>query len=100
MNQLLTEMDGFESVDNVLVIAATNREKALDKALKRSGRFDLKIRIRLPVLQSRIQLFDYYLQKIKHDSNLDLERLARKSIGFSPAEIKNLVNLAMMNSIK
>ncbi len=100
LNQLLTEMDGFKSSENILIIAATNREQALDKALTRSGRFDLKIRIKLPTLDNRNKLLDYFIKKIKFDEKLDKNLIARKTVGFSPAEIKNLVNLAMMNSIK
>lgn len=100
VNQLLTEMDGFRESENVLVIAATNREKSLDKALVRSGRFDLKIRIRLPVKENRRKLLEYFVEKVKYDPGLDLERIVRKTVGFSPVEIKNLVNIAIMGSIK
>lgn len=99
LNQLLTEMDGFKSSDNILVVAATNREDALDKALTRAGRFDLKIAIRLPNNDNRLKILDYYLGKISH-GKVDKEKVARKTVGFSPAEIKNLVNLAILNAIK
>jgi cell division protease FtsH len=61
INQLLTEMDGFGGDDNILIIAATNRADSLDKALTRSGRFDLKINISLPYFHSRVKLLDYFL---------------------------------------
>ena len=100
LNQLLTEMDGFESSDNILIIAATNHEKALDNALTRTGRFDLKIHIRLPNFENRKKILDYYLKKVKYDAGLDRDVVARKTVNFSPAEIKNLVNIAVMQAVK
>ena len=70
-------MDGFNSSENILIIAATNWEDALDKALTWSGRFDLKIRIWLPNLENRTKLLKYFLSRIKFDPNLDLNLIAR-----------------------
>lgn len=92
-------MDGFAKSENILIIAATNREKALDPALTRSGRFDFKIRIRLPYYESRKEILKYYLKKIKFDEGLNLDIITRQTIGFSPADLKNLVNLAIIRSI-
>ncbi len=91
-NQLLVEMDGLgEKQENVIVIGATNAgEEVLDKALLRPGRFDRKIYIDRPNLDERIELFRYYLRKIKHDPDIDIGRLARKSVFKSPADIMNI----------
>ncbi len=67
--------------------------------MTRSGRFDLKIRINLPNLMNRTKLINYFLTNIKSEKSLDVESLARMTVGFSPAELKNLVNIAMLNSI-
>lgn len=98
-NELLTQLDGFYASDNILVIAATNREKVLDRALTRSGRFDFKITIRLPFFKNRIMLFDYYLAKVKHNVDVDVNTLAKLTVGFSPAEIKNMINKAAYHAI-
>ena len=85
-------MDGFGGEDNILIIAATNRADSLDKALTWSGRFDLKINISLPYFNSRIKLLEYFLQNVKFVRDLDLSHLAKMTVGFSPADLKNLVN--------
>ncbi len=93
-NQLLVEMDGIsaEKSENVIVIGATNAsEDNLDPALLRPGRFDRKLYISKPGLESREQLFKYYLSKIKHEASIDTRRLARKGVGKSPADIENIV---------
>ncbi len=93
-NQLLVEMDGISAgkVENVIVIGATNAsEDNLDPALLRPGRFDRKLYISKPGLESREQLFKYYLGKIKHEASIDVRRLARKGVGKSPADIENIV---------
>ena len=97
-NQLLVELDGLESKkDNIIVIAATNaNENVLDKALLRPGRFDRKIRITLPNLKEREDLFQFYLKKVKVSPNVDISKLARKSVYKSPAEIENIVKEAAL----
>lgn len=92
-NQLLVEMDGLREKDyNVIVIGATNAaEGVLDRALLRPGRFDRKIYIDRPGLEGREQLFNYYLGKVKRDPNIDVSRLARKTVYKSPADIENVV---------
>jgi cell division protease FtsH len=95
LNQLLVEMDGLgnESVGgNIVVIGATNAgEEVLDKALLRPGRFDRKIFIDRPNLEERVEIFKYYLKKVKFDPTIDVGRLARKTVFKSPAEIMNIV---------
>lgn len=97
-NQLLVEMDGLEnSKSNVVVIGATNAEEnVLDKALLRPGRFDRKIYISKPNLKERIELFNYYLKKVKHNISDNIERFAKKSVGKSPADIENIIREAAL----
>ncbi|OGS02497.1 MAG: hypothetical protein A2204_05250 [Elusimicrobia bacterium RIFOXYA1_FULL_47_7] len=97
-NQLLVEMDGLESSkENVVVIAATNAsEDVLDKALLRPGRFDRKIYIAKPNLKERKELFEYYLTKVKRSATIDLERLAKKTVTKSPADIENIIREAAL----
>jgi cell division protease FtsH len=92
-NQLLVEMDGLDSrAENVIVIGATNAdEERMDAALLRPGRFDRKIYIDKPNLSEREQLYQFYLSKVRHDPELDIGHLARKSVGKSPADIENVV---------
>lgn len=92
-NQLLVEMDGLGGkAENVIVIGATNAgEDILDEALLRPGRFDRKVYITKPGLEGREALFGYYLKKVKHESSIDIGRLARKAVGKTPAEIENIV---------
>ena len=96
LNQLLTEMDGFGTDTNVIVMAATNRADILDKALMRAGRFDRSIYVDLPELYERKQIFDVHLAKIKLDSSIDREFLAKQTPGFSGADIANVCNEAAL----
>lgn len=96
LNQLLTEMDGFGTDTNVIVMAATNRADILDKALMRAGRFDRSIYVDLPELHERKQIFDVHLAKIKLDPNIDREFLAKQTPGFSGADIANVCNEAAL----
>lgn len=100
LNQLLTEMDGFKKSDNIVVIGATNREEMVDGALKRSGRFDLKVHIPLPFRKSREELINHFVKFQKVEANFDVQKLAKKTVGFSPADIKNLINLSSIDAIK
>lgn len=92
-NQLLVELDGLDSKrHNIVVIGATNaNESVMDKALLRPGRFDRKIYINLPNLKEREELFKFYLKKVKADPEIDVSRLAKKSVYKSPAEIENII---------
>ncbi len=96
LNQLLTEMDGFGTDTNVIVMAATNRADILDKALMRAGRFDRSIYVDLPELHERKDIFDVHLAKIKLDENIDREFLAKQTPGFSGADIANVCNEAAL----
>ena len=92
LNQLLTEMDGFGTDTNVIVIAATNRADVLDKALMRAGRFDRQIYIDLPDLRERKEIFDVHLKPLKSDPKLDVDFLSKQTPGFSGADIANVCN--------
>jgi cell division protease FtsH len=96
LNQLLTEMDGFGTDVNVIVMAATNRADILDKALMRAGRFDRSIYVDLPELHERKQIFEVHLKKIKLDDSIDREFLAKQTPGFSGADIANVCNEAAL----
>ncbi len=96
LNQLLTEMDGFESNTNVIVLAATNRADVLDKALMRAGRFDRQIFVDLPDIRERKEIFEVHLRPIKTAETLDVDFLARQTPGFSGADIANVCNEAAL----
>ena len=96
LNQLLTEMDGFGTDTNVIVMAATNRADILDKALLRAGRFDREIYVDLPEVHERKEIFEVHLKKIKLDDSVDKEFLAKQTPGFSGADIANLCNEAAL----
>ncbi|GJH40588.1 ATP-dependent zinc metalloprotease FtsH [Capnocytophaga sp. HP1101] len=96
LNQLLTEMDGFGSHTNVIVLAATNRADILDKALMRAGRFDRQIYVDLPNLNERKQIFEVHLRPIKTAETLDIDFLAKQTPGFSGADIANVCNEAAL----
>ena len=92
LNQLLTEMDGFGTDTNVIVLAATNRADVLDKALMRAGRFDRQIYVDLPDLRERKEIFEVHLKPLKVDRKLDVDFLAKQTPGFSGADIANVCN--------
>ena len=96
LNQLLTEMDGFQTNAGVIVLAATNRVDILDKALMRAGRFDRQIEVGLPELNERKEIFEVHLRKLKLDKDLDREFLAKQTPGFSGADIANVCNEAAL----
>jgi len=96
LNQLLTEMDGFGTNTNVIVVAATNRADVLDKALMRAGRFDRQIFVDLPDLNERREIFKVHLKPIKKSRGLDVEFLAKQTPGFSGADIANVCNEAAL----
>ncbi|MFH6604767.1 ATP-dependent zinc metalloprotease FtsH [Maribacter algicola] len=96
LNQLLTEMDGFGTNTNVIVLAATNRADVLDKALMRAGRFDRQIYVDLPDIRERKEIFEVHLRPIKTSEKLDLDFLARQTPGFSGADIANVCNEAAL----
>ena len=96
LNQLLTEMDGFGTNTNVIVLAATNRADVLDKALMRAGRFDRQIYVDLPDLNERREIFKVHLKPLKSIKTLDVEFLAKQTPGFSGADIANVCNEAAL----
>ncbi|MDL1913882.1 MAG: ATP-dependent zinc metalloprotease FtsH [Bergeyella sp.] len=96
LNQLLTEMDGFGTDTNVIVMAATNRADILDKALLRAGRFDRSVHVDLPELHERKEIFEVHLKKIKLDISVDKDFLAKQTPGFSGADIANVCNEAAL----
>ncbi len=96
LNQLLTEMDGFQTNAGVIVLAATNRADILDKALMRAGRFDRQIEVGLPDIKEREEIFEVHLRTLKLDPTLDRAFLARQTPGFSGADIANVCNEAAL----
>ncbi len=100
LNQILTEMDGFEAHENVLVLAATNRPDVLDSALLRPGRFDRKITLDRPHKDARTAILKVHVRKVPLASDVNLEQLAARTIGFSGADLKNLVNEAALTAAR
>ncbi|XP_052397847.1 ATP-dependent zinc metalloprotease YME1L1 isoform X2 [Carassius gibelio] len=98
INQLLAEMDGFKPNEGVIVIGATNFAEALDNALVRPGRFDMQVTIPRPDVKGRTEILQWYLKKIKVDSDVDAEIIARGTVGFSGAGLENLVNQAALKA--
>ena len=96
LNQLLTEMDGFGTDSNVIVIAATNRADVLDKALMRAGRFDRQIYVDLPDVRERKEIFEVHLRPLKKEQDLDTDFLSKQTPGFSGADIANVCNEAAL----
>ena len=99
LNQLLTEMDGFDGRKGVVILAATNRPESLDAALLRPGRFDRRIQMELPDLEGRKAILSVHLQKVRHD-DVDLDIVARSSAGSSGAELANIVNEAALRAVR
>lgn len=99
LNQLLTEMDGFDGRKGVVILAATNRPESLDKALLRPGRFDRRIQMDLPDLEGRKAILNVHLKKVKHDS-INLDIVVRATSGSSGAELANIVNEAALRAVR
>ena len=100
LNQLLTEMDGFDSNSGVIILAATNRADILDKALLRAGRFDRQIHVDLPDLKERVDIFKVHLKNLKLEPDFDVEFLAKHTPGFSGADIANVCNEAALTAAR
>ncbi len=100
LNQLLTEMDGFEGNSGVIILAATNRPESLDPALTRPGRFDRRVPVELPDLQGREEILKVHAKKIKVDSDVDFHQIARMASGASGAELANIVNEAALRAVR
>jgi cell division protease FtsH len=100
LNQLLSEMDGFDGSKGVIILAATNRPEILDPALTRPGRFDRRIPVELPDLAGRIAILKVHAKKVKLASNVDLARAARAAVGASGADLANLINEAALRAVR
>lgn len=100
LNQLLTEMDGFDSSKGVLILAATNRPDTLDPALLRPGRFDRRIPVELPDLQGREEILEVHLKNVKHQNGINLNVIAKASAGASGADLANMVNEAALRAVR
>ncbi len=100
LNQLLTEMDGFDGSKGVIILAATNRPETLDKALLRPGRFDRRIPVELPDLEGRAAILKVHAKKVMVDENVDFMAIARATSGASGAELANMVNEAALRAVK
>ena len=99
INQLLAEMDGFQKNEGVIVLGATNRRESLDSALMRPGRFDMEVRIDQPDLKARVEMLDFYLDKVARDKNIDVNYIARQLTGRSGSSIENVVNQAALRAV-
>lgn len=100
LNQLLTEMDGFEENTGVVILAATNRPESLDPALTRPGRFDRRVPVELPDLQGREEILKVHAKKIKLDEQIDFSKIARMASGASGAELANIINEAALRAVR
>lgn len=100
LNQLLTEMDGFEDNAGVIILAATNRPESLDPALTRPGRFDRQVPVTLPDLQGRVAILKVHAAKIKTAPSIDYDKVARMASGASGAELANIVNEAALRAVR
>ena len=100
LNQLLTEMDGFEGNNGVMILAASNRPESLDPALTRPGRFDRRIPVELPDLEGRTKILQVHAKKIKADPNIDYSKVARMASGASGAELANIINEAALRAVR
>lgn len=99
INQLLAEMDGFQKNEGVIVLGATNRRETLDPALMRPGRFDSEVRIDKPDLKQRIQILEFYLEKVAADPDIDVEYLAKQLNGLGGSAIENVVNQGALRAV-
>ncbi len=100
LNQLLSEMDGFDARKGVVILAATNRPEVLDPALLRPGRFDRRIPVELPDLTGRVAILKVHLKKIKTETNINLESVARTAAGASGADLANIINEAALRAVR
>lgn len=100
LNQLLTEMDGFEDNTGVIILAATNRPEALDPALLRPGRFDRRVPVELPDLKGREEILKVHARKVRLEPDVDFNKIARMASGASGAELANIVNEAALRAVR
>lgn len=100
LNQLLSEMDGFDAKAGVVILAATNRPDSLDPALLRPGRFDRRIPVELPDLKGRVEILKVHVKNIKKEENIDYEKIGRATAGASGADLANMVNEAALRAVR
>ena len=100
LNQLLTEMDGFDGTKGVVILAATNRPESLDKALLRPGRFDRRIPVELPDLKGRVAILKVHAKDVKMEPNVDFDTIGRATSGASGAELANIINEAALRAVR
>jgi len=100
LNQILAEMDGFSETETVVIIAATNRPDVLDPALLRPGRFDRKVVLELPTKKARKEILDVHAKKVPLDADVDLAHVAASTVGFSGADLANLINEAALHAVR
>ena len=100
LNQLLTEMDGFDGTNGVVILAATNRPESLDKALLRPGRFDRRIPVDLPDLKGRVAILQVHAKRVKMDPGVDFDTIGRATSGASGAELANIINEAALRAVR
>ena len=100
LNQLLTEMDGFESNNGVIILAATNRPESLDPALTRPGRFDRRVPVELPDMKGREEILKVHAKKVRMDESVDFNKVARMASGASGAELANIINEAALRTVR
>lgn len=100
LNQLLTEMDGFEENTGVVILAATNQPDTLDPALTRPGRFDRRVPVDLPDLQGRVEILEVHIKNVKISDDIDVKKVARMASGASGAELANIVNEAALQAVR
>lgn len=100
LNQLLSEMDGFDAKAGVVILAATNRPDSLDPALLRPGRFDRRIPVELPDLKGRVEILKVHVKDIKKEENIDYEKIGRATAGASGADLANMVNEAALRAVR
>ena len=100
LNQLLSEMDGFNASKGVIILGATNRPDSLDPALLRPGRFDRRIPVELPDLQGRVDILKVHAKKVKMGDNVDFDAIARMAVGASGAELANMINEAALRAVR
>ena len=94
----ILEMDGFRSNEGIIILGATNRPKDLDQALLRPGRFDTRVNVVSPDIKGRKEILELYFKKVKVSTTIDMDKIAKRTVGFSGADLQNLVNTAAVKA--
>lgn len=100
INELLNEIDGFKKNEKVFVVGSTNFPQSLDPAILRPGRFDKILKIPKPTVKGRQKILEHYLKKVQHDSDLDVRKIAKGTLGSTGSDLKTLINLSILNAVK